>query len=296
MDNDTLMPLLKISLVIFMAGNLLDMGLRLDPAEALRDLRNVRFVALTLIWGFVLAPALAYGIAHLMPLEEHYALGLVLMGMAPCAPFVPMLVAKGKGDLGFTAAFMMVAAVGTVVFMPLAVPLMVTGLTVTMWAVAKPLLIMVLIPLLVGMAILRASPAFAGRLLPIVKKTTGVATLVLVVLIIAIYGKDMLSVGGSLAIASQVIFFTVLATMTYWVSFGMPHEQKIVLSMGITTRNIGAALAPLLMVPGMDQRAVIMVVLGLPLMVIFALLGAKWFGRHAATGGPGPGPVSAKGG
>ena len=75
----------------------------------------------------------------------------------------------------------------------------------------------------------------------LVKKITGVATLALVVLIIAIYGKDMLSMGGSLAIASQVIFFTILATMTYWVSFGMPHEQKIVLSIGTTTRNIGAS-------------------------------------------------------
>jgi len=291
---ELLMPMLKISLVIFMAGNLMDMGLRLDPADALRGLRNVRFVALTLIWGFVLAPALAYAIAHLMPLEEHYALGLVLMGMAPCAPFVPALVAKGKGDLGFTAAFMMLSAVGTVVFMPLAVPIMTKGLTVTMWMVVKPLLIMVLIPLLVGMSILRASPVFAGRLLPIVKKITGIATLFVGVLCVVVYGKGMLSVGGSLAIASQVIFFTVLTTLTYWLAFGMPHEQKIVLSVGMTTRNIGAAMAPLLMVPGMDERALIMVVLGLPLMVIFALLGVRLFGRNAATNAAGAGPVSAR--
>jgi len=291
---ELLMPMLKISLVIFMAGNLMDMGLRLDPADALRGLRNVRFVALTLIWGFVLAPALAYGIAHLMPLEEHYALGLVLMGMAPCAPFVPALVAKGKGDLGFTAAFMLLSAVGTVVFMPFAVPVMTKGLTVTMWMVVKPLLIMVLIPLLVGMAILRASPAFAGRLLPIVKKTTGIATVFVGVLCVAVYGKGMLSVGGSLAIASQLIFFTVLTTLTYRLAFGMPYEQKIVLSVGMTTRNIGAAMAPLLMVPDMDQRALIMVVLGLPLMVIFALLGVRLFGRNAATDGAGAGPVSAR--
>ena len=34
-----LMSLLKISLVIFMAGNLLYMGLRLNPPDALRGLR-----------------------------------------------------------------------------------------------------------------------------------------------------------------------------------------------------------------------------------------------------------------
>jgi BASS family bile acid:Na+ symporter len=82
--------------------------------------------------------------------------------------------------------------------------------------------------------------------------------------------------------------------LTYWVAFGMPHEQKIVLSVGMTTRNLGAAMAPLLMVPDMDQRALIMVVLGLPLMVIFALLGVRLFGRNAATDAASAGQVSAK--
>ncbi len=48
---ETLQVLLEISLVIFMAGNLLDMGLRLKMSEALRGLRNVRFVAASLLWG-----------------------------------------------------------------------------------------------------------------------------------------------------------------------------------------------------------------------------------------------------
>ena len=61
---EMLMILVKISVVIFMAGNLLDMGLRLNPQDAARGLRDFRFVALTLVWGFVLAPALAYVIAH----------------------------------------------------------------------------------------------------------------------------------------------------------------------------------------------------------------------------------------
>lgn len=112
--------LLKISLVIFMAGNLLDMGLRLNPQEALRGFRNVRFVAYTLLWGFVLGPALAYAITQIIPLEYPYAAGFILLGMAPCAPFLPMIVEKAKGDLGYTAAFMLLTAVATVVFMPIA--------------------------------------------------------------------------------------------------------------------------------------------------------------------------------
>jgi hypothetical protein len=54
----TLTILLKITIVIFMAGNLVDLGLRVDLKEALRGLRDVRFSGLSVLWAFVLCPAL----------------------------------------------------------------------------------------------------------------------------------------------------------------------------------------------------------------------------------------------
>jgi len=287
--NDVLMPLLKISLVIFMAGNLLDMGLRLDPRDAVRGLRNPRFVALTLFWGFVVGPALAYAITRVIPLETPYAIGLILIGMAPCAPFLPAMVRKAGGDLGSTAAFMLLTAAGMVAFMPLAVPVMVKGLNVDAWAIAKPLLLVILLPLAIGMVILRASPASAAKVATFVKKATVVATIALAALSIAVYGKDVLGVNGSLAVATQLIFFVVVTVLPYWLGFGQQHEQKIVLSVGMASRNIGAALAPLFSMPDMDQRAVVMVVLGFPIMVGFAFVATKWFGHPAAAVAPGVG-------
>ena len=281
--DESVMILLKISVVIFVAGNLLDMGLRLNPRDALRGLRNVRFVFLTLLWGFVLGPALAYGITLVIPLEYPYAIGLILMGMTPCAPFLPVIVRKAKGDLGFTAAFMLLTAVGTVVFMPFAVPLMVRGITVSAWTIARPLLLFVTLPLAVGMAILRALPTLASRIQLFVKKTAFISAIAVFVLCIIIYGKGLLGVPGSFAVASQVIFFFIVSTFTYWFGFGLQHEQKIVLCTGMSTRNLGVAIAPLLSIADMDQRAIIMVVLGIPLMVMFALLAVKWFGRPAST-------------
>lgn len=276
--NEVWMPLLRVSVAVFVAGNLLDMGLRLNPRDALRGLRDVRFVVLALLWGFVLGPALAYGITLIIPLESHYATGLILMGMTPCAPFLPMIILRARGDIGFTAAFMLLAAVGTVVFMPFAVPLMVRDLTVGAWDVARPLLLFILLPLAAGMAILRASPNLATRIQLFVKKTTFITAIAVFVLCMIIYGKGLLGVPGSFAVASQVIFFLIVTTCTYWFGFGLRHEQKIVLSTGMATRNLGAALAPLLAIADMDQRATIMLVLGIPLMVIFALLATKWFG------------------
>jgi bile acid:Na+ symporter, BASS family len=268
----------KITLAVFMAASLLEMGLRLNLADAFRGLRNVRFVAYTLIWSFVLVPALAYGITLLIPLQAPYALGLILLGMAPCAPFVPGLVDKAKGDLGFTAAFMLLASVGTVVCMPFIVPLLTTGLSASAWAIAKPLLLVVLLPMAVGVVIRRRADAFAMKLLPFAKKLAGLFGLLWSVLCLVIYGKSLLGVAGEFALASELLFFGVIFLGAYWLGFGLPYEQKIVLSIGVTTRNLGACLTPLLSVPGADQRATLMIVLALPVMIVVSLLGAKWLG------------------
>ena len=280
--SDVLGVLFKISLAIFMAGSLLEMGLKINLQDALRGLRNVRFVAHTLVWSFVICPALAYAITRVIPLEPPYAIGLILLGMAPCAPFVPLLVDKAKGDLGFTAAFMVLASVGTVICMPFTVPLLAKGLTTSAWAIAKPLLIVVLLPMAAGVILRRKSDPLATKMLPIVKKGAGLAGLIWCVLCLIIYGKSLLGVVGELAVASELLFFALIFAGTYWLGFGLRHEQKIVLSVGVTTRNLGACLAPLLSVPDMDQRATLMIVLALPIMVIVSVLGTKWSGRFAS--------------
>lgn len=280
--------LLKLALVVFLAGNLLDLGLQLNLREALRGLGNVRFVAYTLLWGFVLVPALAVGIPRVIPLDPAYATGLVLLGMTPCAPFLPAMVARAKGDMGFTAAFMFITAVGTVLFMPVAVPLLVKGLTVSTWAIARPLLVLILLPLAAGMVVRQAWPAAASTAQPIVKRVTGLSAIATVVLCIIVYGKGLLGVAGQLAIASQLVFFAVVAAGTCWCAFGLRHEQRIVLSTGMTTRNVGAAIAPLLSAPGIDPRATIMVVLGLPMMVLVAWLALKWSSHRAGAGAADP--------
>ncbi|MBP7891867.1 MAG: hypothetical protein KAZ58_03065, partial [Arenimonas sp.] len=201
----TWMLALKVSLVFFMAGNLLDMGLRLDIRNALRGLGDVRFVLLALFWGFVFGPGVAYLIARIMPLDAPYALGLVLMGMTPCAPFLPMLAAKAKADVGYTAAYMLLTAVGTIAFMPFAIPYLAKGMIVSAWSIAKPLITIILLPLAIGMVILRASPASAAKWQPVVKKITLLFTASTMLACLVVYGEDMLGVAGSFAVISLML-------------------------------------------------------------------------------------------
>jgi bile acid:Na+ symporter, BASS family len=278
---------LKVSLVLFMVGNLLDMGLRLKLREAIGALRNVRFVALSLLWGFILLPGLAYLLTVVVPLEPPYSIGLLLLGLAPCAPFLPPMVDKARGDLGHTAAFMLLTSVATVAYMPLAVPVMVKGFSAGAWTIAKPLLFFLLVPLAIGMAIQFRSASVASKLQPIVKKATGIDTLLMLILCVLIYGKAFLGLVGSYAIGVQILFFSVASVGPYLLSFGLPQGQKIVLSLGMCTRNIGAALAPLFAVPDVDQRAIVMVSFGVLMQAAFSIVAASYFGRRAKIAEPG---------
>lgn len=281
---DHLTVVLKVTLVVFIASTLLDMGLRLDPPDAARGLRNARFVGLTLFWGFVVSPALAFAITRFLPLAPPYATGLLLMGITPCAPFLPMIVARAKGDVGYTVAFMLVTSIATIVVMPLAVPLMIEGLAVGAWTIARPLVFVALLPLATGIALRHVSTVVGMRLQPQVKWTSNLATVAVLVVCVVAFGRGLIGVAGSLAAAAQVLYFAAITALPYWIGCGLPHDQKVVLSCGMATRNIGVALAPLLSSAEVDQRAIVMVVLGLPITIAFALSAGLLF-RHAASRG-----------
>jgi len=278
---ETLSTLLKISLVVFMAGNLLGMGLQLRLSTALVGLRNLRFVGFSLLWCFVLGPGVAWGLTRLIPLAPPYAMGLLLIGLTPCAPFLPMMVEQARGDLGYAASFMLLASVGMVATMPFAVPWLVDGLSLSTWMIAKPLLSVVLVPLVIGMVILRRAPAWAERAQPVVKRITAVATVVMLVLCVAVYGEGFIGSTGSFATLTQLLFYVVVTAGAYLLAFGLPPSQRSVLALGVCTRNLGAAFASLFAMAGTDERAIVMVALGVPLQTIAAVVAARVFAARA---------------
>jgi BASS family bile acid:Na+ symporter len=259
-----------------MVCNLLEVGLRLNVAEAFAALRDARFVVLTLLWCFVLGPALAVLLTEVIPLAEPYALGLVLLGMAPCSPAIPVMMRKSGGSLAYMSAFMLMAYAGTVVLMPLMVPWLAKGFMAEPWTIAKPLFYFIAIPLVVGAVTRHAAEAIAEKAAPIVKKVTGLNTLVLCAILLWLYSGEIFSAVGTYAIGSQILYYALLGVAAYLSGFGLSYEQKAPMVLGICTRNVGPALATLLGVAGAPQSAVTMCV-----MAIF--LGAILSGFTAAT-------------
>lgn len=270
---------LGISLIIFMIGSLLEIGLKLRIDDAWRALRNVRFVIQSLLWAFVLCPALAILLTKIIPLSKAYADGMLFLGMAPCAPFFPLAAQKARGDLAYVAALVLLTAVGTVLYMPFLTPVLIPGFNADAWAIAKPLLFFILTPMVAGMAIRHSATAFADRFHPFCRKVTVMSILVMFSLVLWIYRTDLVGMVGTYAIGTQFLYYALVTIAAYGLGFGLPHSQRSVLALGVSTRNIGAAIAPLLAVPGTDQHMIVMAVMAAPITLICAFGAAPLLAR-----------------
>lgn len=267
--------------LIFTVSNLAAMGLQVKMPDVLAALQNKKALTLIFVWGWVLGPAFGLLITKVLPLDEPYVIVVLLTSLAPCAPFLQQMVGKANGDMGFAGALIPLVAVGTVVFMPLMAPYMITGLTISAWALAKPLLLTILLPLVIGAAIRHYADQGATKIFPAVKGLALISTLLTVIACLALYGKSMLNTAGEFALLAMTIFMVGVAIITYLFGFGMKQNQRSVMSLGMGTRNIAAVFAAALAIPDADPRIMVMVIMWTLWSVVLAAIAARVFLKHS---------------
>ncbi|MGA9271354.1 MAG: bile acid:sodium symporter [Lutimonas sp.] len=274
--------LFKIVVMIFTVTNLAAMGLEINKDEAVKALKNPRFILLILVWGWIVGPAIAYGLTILIPLSEAHAAGLLLISLAPTAPFFPLMVTRARGDMSSAGAFILVATIGTVIFLPILVPFLIKGLVVSVWGLAKPLLLMVLLPLLVGLSIKVYKEPLALKIGPAIKKIGTLFLLITAVMTFWLYWEEMLSAIGSYAVGAQILFFAIITFLSYKVPFGLKKTQRSGMALGMCTRNIAAVFVAYFGITNPDPGVFVMIVLVVPLALIVALIAARIFKRDVA--------------
>ena len=263
--------------LIFTVSNLAAMGFQVKMPEVMVALKNKKSLALIFVWGWVLGPAFGTLITRVLPLAEPYVIVVLLASLAPCAPFLQQMVAKARGDIGFAGALIPLVAVGTVVLMPLMAPLLIKGLTISTWALAKPLLLTILLPLIVGAAIRHYAGAMATKIFPAVKTIALLSTLATIAACLVLYGRGMLDTAGELALGSMTLFMVGMGLLTYRFGFGLKQNQRSVMALGMGTRNVAAVLAAALAIPDADPRIVVMVIMWTLWSVVLAVIAARIF-------------------
>jgi BASS family bile acid:Na+ symporter len=267
--------------LIFTVSNLAAMGLQVKMDEVMVALKNKKSLALIFVWGWVLGPAFGTLITKVLPLAEPYVIVVLLASLAPCAPFLQQMVGKARGDMGFAGALIPLVAVGTVVLMPLMAPLLIKGVTISTWSLAKPLLLTILLPLMIGAAIRHYADTASTRISPAVKGIAQLSTLTTIVWCLVLYGSAMLNTAGEFALLSMTLFMVGMGLITYRFGFGMKQNQRSVMALGMGTRNVAAVLAAALAIPNADPLIVTMTIMWTLWSVVLAAIGARIFSKQA---------------
>lgn len=238
----TLETLAGLSVLVFVLASMVSMGLSFGPADVVRPLARPRVVIVALALNFVLASALALAITRLFSLDPELRLGLVLLGAAAGAPIVPKLVQIARGDLATGVALMVLLTLASVVYMPLALPLILPDVAVDPWQIARPLIVVMLLPLGIAMAVRARSATAAAIGLKVAPALANLALVVAVILGAILHLDVVADMFGSFGIVAAFLFVGGLTAAGFLLGGSGTPGQRSALGLATGQRNISAAL------------------------------------------------------
>ncbi len=271
--SDILTVIAQLATLTFILTSMLAMGLSLTIKQIIDPLRNVRLVLLALLANFVLVPALAYLIQVVIPLAEGLATGLIIVGASAGAPFLPKLVQVAKGNAAFSVGLMTLLMVVTVVYLPMMLPILLPGASVSPWDIAQSLILTMLLPLGLGLFIRARYADTAANLAPHINQISSVAIALMLVAILALQFRTIIATIGTGGILAALIFLVGSLAIGLLLG-GREAGMRSVMGLGTAQRNLAAAMLVAAQNFADDPNVLVMVmlvaILGLILLMVVA--------------------------
>jgi predicted Na+-dependent transporter len=198
---DVLTALSNVFTLTFVVTSMFSMGLGLTVPQIMGPLRNVRLVIMALVANFVLVPLVAFGLTRVIPLGQDLQIGLLLLGTAAGAPFLPKLAQIAKANVAFAVGMMALL----VVYLPIVLPLLLPGVQVDAASIAITLILQILVPLALGLVIkARWDEAALGLVHPM-SQIANISMALLIVLMLGLNISKVLALFGSGAILAILV-------------------------------------------------------------------------------------------
>src|SRR5213082_3810411 len=238
---ELMQKLVPVCMLGFVLSSMLSMGLGLTLGEIATPLRSVRRVVMSLLANFVLVPLVAVGLAALLRLDQPLGVGLLLLGSAAGAPFLPKLTQLAKGNLAFAVGLMVLLMVVTVGYLPLVLPLLLPGVSINSAKIARSLFLLMLLPLAGALALKARFAATAARTKPILDRISNLSLILFVLLLVTVNFNNVLAVFGTRGILAGLLFIAISFGIG-WFLGGPDTDGRRVLALGTAQRNIAAAI------------------------------------------------------
>ena len=242
---DILLTLMKTGLPIALMAVMFSQGLRLTLGQQLTFFKeNTLDMARSLFAVLVLVPIVALSVVAILRPSPAVAIGLLLLGSTPAAPFQLLNIAKKGGSLEYLATLHLTLAL----FASITVPLTLYLLThlfgfkaeFSVLAVAETVGMTILIPVGLGILARHFFPTFADKVGPILGKV-GEITLLILIIPVLIKAFSLMRHVDLWSYVSMIAFITSNLAICHWLA---PDDEKerITLALEGSARNIGLAL------------------------------------------------------
>lgn len=224
----------NVSMNTLVAGSMVTMGLSLTVSQIVEPFKNIRMVILSVIANFLIVPLFAFGIVWLLPVSEGVRIGIILVSLGGGAPFIPMVVKTAKGPVAGAIGLMLLLVIITIFFMPIVVPLIFSGASVSSLAIAKSLIFTMLVPLLLALFVKAYFSDIAVRIQPFASIITNIAISISVIAMVFLYTKTIIS---NISVVLVVILFFLGSMAIGYFTGGKNRNARIILSVGTGLRN-----------------------------------------------------------
>ena len=265
---ETLHIILDLSIVVFIAGVLFASGLEVTLEQVVTPLKDRALVSRALLANVVLAPLIVYVGSVVFPLERPFMIGVLLYGFASGAPYTPKLVAAAAGDVPSAIGLTILLTVLTILYMPFVLPYLVPGTEIGIWEIAKPLLLQMFVPLVIGLGVRHFSPGAAAKTVKPAHVIVNLSLLVFLVLAVLLHRDALLATAGT----GAVTFAVALTLVTFGVGYILgPGDEKgkVTLGLATTARNIGAAAT--IATANFGDEPEVLITIAVCMFVVFAL-------------------------
>jgi BASS family bile acid:Na+ symporter len=256
--------------LVFVLGTIISMGLSLTMKQITGPLRNGRFVIIALLANFIIPPIAALILIRVFALDEPLAVGLLLVSLAAGAPGLPKTAVFAKIDTAAATGLMVLLVVVTIIVLPIALPLLLTGISVTFWDIASGLIFLILIPLALSLFVRARYPEAAGSAQPLFAQASNLSLLILMVLMVVLNFSNVVGLIGSGGLLASLIL-VILTTAGGYLLGSLGKAESWVQAFGAGQRNIAAAMVVATMNFGSEEVVMVVVYSLIVLVVLIPL-------------------------
>jgi bile acid:Na+ symporter, BASS family len=233
----------KIAVLILLVSLMVWAGLQVNREHLMEVLRNTGLLTRMFVANFIIVPIVAVLVVRLFRLDDLVATGILLMAIAPGAPFEPLAAGHKKGgSTGFAICMAFLMPALSIITAPITAALVLPASMnhVAVGSFIVTLVLFQLIPLLIGLFINDRWPGTAVKLQRIAMLVFLLSVVVVFVLLFPKIVEAFSTVFGTRGNLAAVVV-VVLSAITGWLFGGQDIAYRRTMAIGTVLRNIGLA-------------------------------------------------------